>query len=438
MNKAQNTAAGFLVKSLASLLSKKQMLNKAALMTGAKVLGMGIGAAGTIYAARCLGPRSLGLSGMVQNIAGQGMLATEFISTTVLIREYKNARDAGDRDRIVQAANGFWLLPGLVFSVLAALFLILKWVPGDYQTAGWFFIPLILLSSVQPDWIFQAEEKQQHQSLFALIQPLLMTGLYLIWFKPGAQASADLFVKSSAAAVMFFVYWRGIFKLSSLKGFFIRIDFFRDMRDLVLKSRWLFISAIAVYVYSTLEQPLLGWLFSVEELGKYRTASSATNAACSFFNLIPLILYPRFIEWRKRGEEVLWVRQLKLTALFSAGGGILALGGFWLIPLLYPYVFGPSFAGAAVPCALLLLSEIIVVISGLFSWGLLTDHTYDKFVSSTLIGTAVFSLATNLLFIPRFGMMGAALVHLASEILILGVFFGLAYRRIGNIRKKQV
>lgn len=138
----------------------------------------------------------------------------------------------------------------------------------------------------------------------------------------------------------------------------------------------------------------------------------------------------------EKGEEILWIRQLKLTALFSAGGFVTALCGFLLIPFLYPYVFGPSFTQAAWPCAILVLSQIIVVISGLYSWGLLTDHTYDKFVSITMIGTGLFSLGTNLFFIPKFGMMGAAVIHLSSEILILAVFSGLSFRRIQLIRNR--
>ena len=272
-------------------------------MTVARILGMAFGAVGTIWAARCLGPRNLGISGMVQNIVGMGMLATELISTTVLIREYKYALDSKTRGRIVKAANGIWLLTALGFCVIAALFMAFKWVPSNYYSAGWLFLPLILLSSIQPDWIFQAEEKQHLQSAIAVIQPVLASVIYLAWFRPGMPASDDLLVKSIAALAVTLVFWRNIYKLTSLKGFFIRFDLFREMKALILKSRWLFLSTLAVYVFTTLEQPLLGWLFSVEELGKYRTAVSVTGAAHSFFYIIPVILYPRFIEWRKRGKR---------------------------------------------------------------------------------------------------------------------------------------
>jgi len=431
-NKFQNLFS----QSLASILSKKHILNQAIIMSGTIILGMVFGAAGSIWAARCLGPHNLGISGMVQNIVGLAMLPMEMIFPTVLVREYKNAHDSKTRDRIVQASHGFWLLIALGFCLIATFFMALKWVPSEYHFASWFFLPLILLNSMQPGWIFQSEEKQHFQSAIEVIQPALAAVIYLIWFKPGMSAGDDLLVNSIAALVLTIVFWRAIYKLTTFKGPFFRFDLFKDIKVLILNSRWLFVSALAVYVYTTFEQPLLGWLYSVEELGKYRTAISVTNAAQAFFTIIPAILYPRFIEWRKQHEEILWERQLKLTAFFSAGGFITALCGFIFIPFFYPYVFGHSFAQAAWPCAILVLSKIIAILNGIYGWGLMTDHSYDKFVSMTMIGTAIFSLGMNLLFIPKFGMMGAAIINLLSEILILLLFFGLSFRRIQLIRNK--
>jgi len=409
----------FLVESYLSVISKKNVLNQAAIMTGARILGLALGAVGMVWAARCLGPKNLGLSGMVQNVVVQASLLIGIISPTVLVREYKNAKSEKAKNRLVQATNGFRLLLATVLCAIAGLIMGFGLVPSAYRFAGWFFIPIFLLTSIQPTWIFQATEKQHFQSMIAVIQPALAALLYLVWFKPGMSAGADLLVNSIVAIVMTIILWKAVYKLSILKEAFFKFDQMKEILALIYRSRWLFMSVFAIYIYTILEQPLLGWLYSLEELGKYRTAVNATNAAQAFFTIIPVILYPRFIEWRKRGEDILWRRQLKLAAFFSVGGGLISLLGFVIIPFLYPVVFGLAFAQAAIPCAILFLSKIVVIITGIFYWGLVTDDRHDRYLSLAMLGTAFLSLFLNLILIPKWGMYAASTVNLTSEFIVL-------------------
>jgi O-antigen/teichoic acid export membrane protein len=312
------------------------------------------------------------------------------------------------------------------------------WVPGEYGIVGWFFIPLLLANSLQPSWVFQATEKQHFQSVISILQSALKAGCYLLLFRAGMSASADLAVITSVTVFLTIVYWAAIYRLTPMRGSFFDFGAFGAVRDLIYRSRWLFFSGLCAYVYVVLEQPLLGWLYSIDELGKYRTAVTVVGAADSFFGMIPIVLYPRFIEWRKLGEDVLWRRQLKLTFFLGVSGGLCVLAGFVLIPLFYPWVFGAEFATAAVPCAILMASKIVVVLGGIFYWGLMTDDRHDRFLSLTTLGMAVFSLAFNLLLIPRWGMYGAATVNLASEAILLVVCVWACRKKIEEMASMTV
>jgi O-antigen/teichoic acid export membrane protein len=420
-----------------SVQRRPHALHQVSIMTGARVLGMGLGAVGSVWAARCLGPHNLGLSGMVQSIVAQAVLALGVIYSTVLIREYKNAETDMAREELIRVSNAFRLAGALVFCLIGGGLMAFHAIPADYHFAGWFFIPLLLIAALQPVWVFQAVEKQHFQSAIAVLQPALTAGLYLLLFRPGISAGADLAVISVVSIVLTAVYWRAIYRLTPMTGAFFDFKSFEKAWELIRQSRWLFISSAAVYVYTTLEQPLLGWLYSVEELGKYRTAVTVTNVMTNFFSISSILLYPRFIEWRKQGEETLWRRQLKIALYFSVAGGAMACLGFIFIPLFYPLVFGEAFAPAAWPCAILVLSKIVSMLNGIFVWGLLTDPHFDKFISFTMIGTALFSLAANLLLIPRFGMYGASLINLSSEVLIFIICIRMSARRIQLIREKS-
>ena len=401
-------------------------------MAGARVIGMALGAVGPVWAARCLGPHNLGISGMVQNIVAQAALLLGAIYPMVLVREYKNAETTEERHRLVRISTSFQLGLAIIFSTLAAVALKFHIFPADYDLAGWFFIPILLISAIQPAWVFQAAEKQHFQSLVAVLQPALKTALYLLVFRPGMSASADLAVITVVSAVLTVIYWFFVYKFTSLRGSVIDLQVFQQAKELMQRSKWLFVSSLTIYVYTTLEQPLLGWFYSVEELGKYRTAVTVSGIVQGFFSIILSVLYPRFLEWKKRGEEVLWNRQIKLVGLFVSMGAIGIVLTFSIVPHIYPYIFGAAYQKAALPCAILLASKIVVLPSGTFYFGLMTDHQYDKVIFSCTFGAAFFSLLLNLLFIPRFGMYAAALINLLSETMLFAAYTALTLNRVGK------
>ncbi len=398
-------------------------------MFGARILGLAFGFVATVWAARCLGPKNLGISGMVQNVVLQATMLVGAITPTVLIRQYKSLNNDEDRNRLVRITNGFRLLMSMVLCVVAAMILAFHGVPEIYHRVGWMFIPNLLLVSIQPSWLFQAVEKQQFQSTIAVFQPALTAVIYITFFKPGMSAGADLLAITTVALVLLIVYWIAIYKLTPLTGSFFSFEGLDEAWELLLKSRWLFVSALAIYVYTILEQPLIGWLYSVEELGKYRTAVRVTEGLNGTFVIISTILFPRFIEWRKQGEAILWRKQLQLTLIFSIGGGAAAILGFILIPYFYPFIFGRDFIQAGLPCAILVSSKILVIVNSVFGGGLLTDHKFDKAFSLIVIITAILSLSLNLILIPRFGMFGAAWMNLLSEVFILVAFIWMTFRR---------
>jgi len=382
-----------------------------------------------------LGPHNLGISGMVQNIVAQASLLLGVIYSTVLVREYKNASTDEMRNQLVRVTNTFRLMGALVFCLIGGILMAFHLIPPDYHFAGWFFVPLLLITTAQPVWVFQAAEKQHFQSVISVLQPALTAGLYILFFRPGISAGADLGVISIVSGILTVIYWWAIYRLTPMKGKLFDLQGFQSAWNLVLQSRWLFVSSLAIYIFTTLEQPLLGWLYSIEELGKYRTAITVTNAAAGIFSIVSTILYPRFIEWEKLGPELFWKRQIKLAVFFSTTGSLICFCGFILIPFFYPFVFGPGFSQAAVPCAILVTAKFVATLNGIFYWGLITQSHYDKSSTLVLIGVAILSLFCNLIFIPKWGMYSTAIVNLSSEILLLFIWILISRKRIKTIRR---
>lgn len=407
-----------------------RVVTRGVLMAGARFLGMGLGLVGWTWASRCLGPRNVGISGMILSLVTPLPMLLDVLHPTVLIRHYKNAAEGEDRFRWVRLSMSV-RLTGAVLVCLAALAAVGRNpLPADYRFAEWFFIPLVFLTLLQPLWVFQAAEKQGLQFGLALAQPALAAALYGAFFKPGMTAGSDLAVNTAALAVLLALYWWGLYRFVPFRGSPVGWGGAREALALVWESRWVFLAGLATYAYTTLEQPLLGFLRSLEELGKYRTAVTLVSAVQNTLAILPTLLYPRFLEWRKQGEEVLWSRQWKLVSAFSVVGVVGSACAFLFLPLVYPILFGAAFEGAALPCAILLTAKFMVLLNGIFGWGLLTDPEYDRRVWLCFVAAGAFSLACNLVFIPKHGMTAAALTNLGSESLLLLSFLFLAARRI--------
>jgi O-antigen/teichoic acid export membrane protein len=364
----------------------------------------------------------------------QSGILLSFIHSAVLIREYKRLRFLEDRERLLALQLTCSLAGALIFSIVALVLLGTGSLPSEYAFAGWFYVPIVLLTAIQPVWVFQAEEKQHFQSFLAAFQPALTALLYASFFRPGMSAGSDLLVASAVTLCMTLVYWRAIRHWLPFRWSLVSWETLRSAWPLVKSSRWLYSAALAAFAYTTLELPLLGWLRSLEELGCYRTAVSLVGAAQAFLTIAPTLLYPRFIEWRQRGEELLWSRQKKLGVLFALGAVVASVTAFLVFPFLHPMVFGAPFRSAGFPAAILLTAKLLVMVHGVFIWGLRTDSNYDRSTSLVMIGAALFSVTGNLLFIPRFGMVACAWVNVTCEGLLLAVFFSMSVARMRRLR----
>jgi O-antigen/teichoic acid export membrane protein len=93
----------------------------------------------------------------------------------------------------------------------------------------------------------------------------------------------------------------------------------------------------------------------------------------------------------------------------------MALGGYLIASHFVPFFLGHEFTGSIIPIQILSF-KIIVIISNIFlSQNILMAFGYENKLLITVTFTAIFSVIMNLMFIPRYGAIGAAITALISE-----------------------
>ncbi len=388
---------------------------------------------GNAWATRCLGPEKLGISTIITATALQIGLFVTFSLDTLFIRRYKNAATEEEREGWVELVMSqrffFSLILGLA-GILVAWFL---HPPSQWWLGIIAGFPFLILGMVPPVWVNLAQEDLPANFKASAISAVFTAVLILIFFRPGQAAGSDLVVLDLGMVLQFLILTRAALKrLWPLPIHWRKV---REFRPVLREGRWMFISGLVIYIYISLEVPMLGYLSSLEECGKYAVATKLVATAQQVLTLVPMLLYPRFLEWRKMGADVLWRKQLQLSALFLALGLPVCVLAFLLSPFVFHLLYGAAFASAAIPFAVLFVSKIVAVLNGLFTFGLWAQSE-DRKVFWVVLPTAIISFGCNFLLLPRYGMSAACCINLLSEVLVLVGSFVLARRHMKEVLAK--
>jgi len=389
-------------------------------MTGFRIVSLGIGAAGSVWAARCLGPEKTGISGLVLATCTQLALLATFNQDVALIRRYKDMQDAAKENELISGVFSQRMLAVLILNALAWAVLWARHLPIQYLGPALVGSALLFLTANTPTWLLQARENMPAQYRMVALQACLSAALIAIFFRPGMPTGSDLIVTLAVTGLVAVLTWRiALADRHSLSPGFREA---RKELPLLWQGRWLFLSGIVMYLYISSEQPLLAYIGSVRELGQYRSAVQISVAIQPFLGMFSTLLYPRYVEWNRQGPEYLWSMQLKICKLLAIPLVVAALLVIAIVPKAQPILFGPRFAAAAVPCVWLILSKLVIVLNSVFTFGLWARRR-DKATLLIMSITAFFSVTANFALIPRFGMLAASIVNFTSEIIILfGMF----------------
>jgi O-antigen/teichoic acid export membrane protein len=384
-----------------------------------RIVALAIGAGGSIWVTRCMGPVNLGISAIVVAACTQIGLFIKLNQEAHYIRLYKVLDDPAKKRQLLAGAFTLRLVIAAAATAIGLVILGIHGLPRIWWLPVFAGIPLLFFDQNSPNWILQAQENQPAQYRAIALKCVIVTAFAVVFFRPGMRAGSDLLLTAMGAAFAWFAAW--YWALENKADAFAALFSWTGMKSVggeIPKSIWLVITGFVTYGYTQFQLPLLAYLRPVAEVGMFRSASSLTEMANSFLMMIPALLYPRYVVWNRRGSAYLWQRQMTLLRWLLCATILVSIVVAIADPVVYPLVFGKPFAPAANCFTVLLIAKLVAVLNGIFAWGLLSQGA-DRTNLFIMSGTAVVSITLNLLLIPHFGIMGAAVVNLISEGLIL-------------------
>lgn len=272
---------------------------------------------------------------------------------------------------------------------------------------------LIFQSAYILDFWFQSNLASKFVSI-AKITATVVTGGYSVYLLASSK-SLEWFAASTVltglvvASALVILY----FKQGGQKLYFSK----KAAKYLLSKSYHFIIAGIISLVYVQIDKLMIGNMLGKSELGLYSAALMLCTAWAFLPDAIITSLRPGIMHAKKKGAEAGYLYRLKRLyfIIFWLSAGVAAFVTL-IAPFAVPLLFGKEFAGAVVvaqvavwyaPFSILGVARSVWTVSE-------GNHKYPKYY---LIHGLILNVALNLVLIPQWGIMGAAVSTIATEII---------------------
>lgn len=384
------------------------------------------------YAARVLLPEGIGAVNFLNSIVDYIVLLTSLGIPMYAIREIAKYRD----DQLNRDKTAIEIL--LLSCLLCLIGYLIVWLLAEYvpriheQSALFYILSLaILFNSIGVNWFYQGIEDFKFITIRAIVIRSLSAIALFLFVKDASDLKFYGVILVASTVGNNFVNFIHLRKHLNLRSIVLMdLDIFRHL----LPSVQVFAISLIISIYIRLNSIMLGFMTDDIQVGIYTAGIKIPTICKTLIASVGTVMIPRcsnmFHNGDIEGYAHLLRKSLNLTLCLSlpmlVGGVILAK------PLILLFCGGEYVESAFVyrldaPVIVLGCLSNLVAIQTLFTQG------KNKIVVICVIIGAVVNIISNILMIPRYGAMGAAVSSTLAELGVFGmsIFLGRRYIPFG-------
>ena len=379
-------------------------------LSGCVLVSRGVAFAGTVYLARVLGADAFGIVGFATALLSYAEVVVSAGFDSIGTREV--ARRPHEASGIARSVIPIRL--ALAAVALAMICGMVMWLNMPFHVKlvtalmGLSLLPLAL----DTGWVYQGLAQPRRLGVAMIASQILYVTLLFLAVKSPVQVAivpVAQFVGGMVAALWLAApLWRsgpGRFDLS-------------EGLTILRSCGFLTVARLLRALIFNFDVVLIGWILGEREAGLYAAPYRICLLLLALGTTIQVSYLPALT--RAWSQDIAQVSNVLRRSMeyFAAVAAPMVIGGMILAAPLLRTVFGPEYVEGAGPFALLLLSiGLIYTHSGLRNLLIVGDHM--KTDLGIVGAAATLNVASNLVVIPRYGLLGAASVTAASEALIL-------------------
>ncbi len=378
-----------------------------------------------VYLARTLGAANFGKIAFAQAVVLYFMLIANMGLTTLGIREVARNRDRIDNYvsnilslRLVLALLSFFLL-------LAFVSLIYKAVEIKYLII--FFGFSLFSSALLLGWLFQGVEEMGFLAISRVLDKFLYGALIFLLIRGPQQILTIpwLYTGGSFLASGFLIYV--FIKQFGRPRLRFNFPFWKKMLRQALPMGAAF---IMIQVYYNFDTVMLGFMKNDEVVGWYNAAYKIVLFIWAFIPIFINVIFPLMSKYYQQSKEKLEHLISSATRLMSIIAFPLGIGGTLLARPIMSFLYGEEFSNGVIALQILIWTVVVIAIRCTYEQSFLACDREKRYFWGVMVGASS-NIVLNLVLIPYFGLKGAAIATVISELvfsLYMFYYFNLVSR----------
>lgn len=363
------------------------------------------------YVARVLGAENVGTYSYTYSIANYFVIFAMLGIVNYGSRSCAKARDNKKTlSKIFFSIYAFQFFLGIMLAVIyvvATLF----WFDNPYFI---YQIPLVLSGFLDISWFFSGIEEFKLIVNRNIIVKLISAALVFLLVKDNSDLWIYILILSVSTMLGQLLLWAEIRKY---------VIFFRpkfcDIKPHIWPNLILFLPVIAVNLYKYMDKVMLGSMLMVEQAGFYEYAEKLTVLPLGLINSLGNVMLPRMsnlLVLRDEKEAERLTKNSMNFVIFLSSAMCFGLCG--VANKLIPLLFGEEYTSSILILYCLAPSMMFVSWANVIRTQYLIPREKDKeYIISVFCGAGL-NFIVNVVLIPSYGGVGAAVGTLAAEIVV--------------------
>ena len=291
----------------------------------------------------------------------------------------------------------------------------------------------IILNTIGFEWLYSALEEYGYITLRSIIFQIISLALTFILVRNSDDVvnyALVSVISNVGSNVCNLIHARRYLDLKTK----VKLEIKKHLKPIFL----LFLSSIAITVFSILDTSMVGFIKDDVEVGYYTSASKIIRMIRDLFPAISTVMFAR-VSYYVGTKETQKIKEVtgQIFNLFYALSIPICMGFILLMKPILLLMCGSEFLPAVAVGQVLAPLVILSSISGYLSGAVLISFGREKIYMYVEVGAALLDIVLNFVFIPKYGALGAGIATLITELVMFIVFHISVKNEISGVKIKK-
>lgn len=406
-----------IIKKLLNRAEYKKIIENIVSLTGLQFASYILPLITLPYLTYVLGPDKFGLTQYAISLITYFQMFTDYGFNLSATRELAIVRE--DKKKVSEIFSTVMFIK-LMLTVISfvALLAIVTFIPKFSNDADVYLLTfgIVVGYVLFPTWLFQGMEYMKYTSILNIIGKVIFTVFIFVFIH---QSSDYLLVPIINSFGYIVVGVLGIYISLTRFDIDLSLPSVENIKYHLREGWHVFLSTIAINMYTTTNTFLLGLLTNNTLVGYYSIAEKIITAANGLFNPISQAIYPfisRSVNNEDKNSNILRIR--KLTKLAAVLGAVFSLGIFVFADLIISILFGPQYSSSILVLRILSIIPFMVSLSNIFGIQTMLTFNYKQAFSRVVLMGGILDIILGIILITLFNEVGIAISFAVTETFI--------------------